>query len=157
LYVVKVEKGGYFYKEEEGKSKKVETDAQPILLRKQVQPQIQDNKIVLNDIPFGFDQATITTVGARELDRLVAFMREHQTMRILIVAHTDQVGKAKYNKKLSQARADATAQYLYDQGIDAQRVETKGMGSSEPKVMCKTCTDEENQQNRRSEFVILQR
>lgn len=156
-YVIKVEKEEYFYKEEEGKSKKEETDLKPILLRKQVQPQIQDNKIVLNDIPFGFDQATITAVGAHELDRLVAFMQEHQTMRILIVAHTDQVGKEKYNKKLSQARADATAQYLYDKGIDAQRVETKGMGSSEPKVPCKTCTDEENQQNRRSEFIILQR
>lgn len=124
-------------------------------MKKQEKPKIEDNRIVLNDIPFAFDQATITTVGARELDRLVQLMQEHPEMRILIVAHTDEVGKAKYNKKLSQARADATAQYLYDQGIEPQRIEAKGVGSSEPKVACTNCTEEENQQNRRSEFIIL--
>ena len=156
-YVMKIEKEGYFYKEEEGRSKKEGGEPQVIQLRKQVQPEIKNNKIVLNDIPFGFDQTTITTVGQRELDRLVQLMQENKTMRILIISHTDQVGKEKYNKKLSQARADATAQYLYDQGIESQRVEARGVGSSEPKVLCTRCTDEENQQNRRSEFIILQR
>ncbi len=156
-YVVKIEKEGYFYKEEEGRSQKQIGDPQTIMLKKQVQPQIQDNKIVLNDIPFAFDQATITTVGQRELDRLVQFMREHHTMRISIVAHTDQVGKERYNKKLSKARADATAQYLVDQGIQPERIESKGVGSSEPKVACKPCSEVEHQQNRRSEFIILQR
>lgn len=156
-YKIKIEKEGFFYKEEEGRTPKVEEDAGVIALKKQEKPKIENHRIVLHDIPFAFDQAIITTVGARELDRLVQLMREHPSMRILIVAHTDEVGKAKYNKKLSQARAEATAQYLKDQGINSQRLEAKGVGSSEPKVACTNCTEEENQQNRRSEFIILER
>lgn len=156
-YKIKIEKEGFFYKEEEGRTPKGEEDARVIALKKQEKPKIEDNRIVLNDIPFAFDQATITTVGARELDRLLQLMQEHPEMRIRIVAHTDGVGKAKYNKKLAQARADATAHYLYDNGIESGRVEAKGVGSSQPKVVCKPCTEEENQQNRRSEFFILQR
>lgn len=156
-YKIKIEKEGFFYKEEEGRTPKVEEDAGVIALKKQEKPKIENHRIVLHDIPFAFDQAIITTVGARELDRLVQLMREHPSMRILIVAHTDEVGKAKYNKKLSQARAEATAQYLKDQGINPQRLEAKGVGSSEPKVACTNCTEEENQQNRRSEFIILER
>lgn len=152
---VKIEKEGYFYKEEVRKSGKSTGETYQIALRKQVQPKIEDNKVVLNDVPFAFDQATITTVGEKELDRLVTLMRENSTMKILIVAHTDRVGKEKYNKKLSQARATATAQYLKDQGIEADRVEAKGVGSSQPKVACTTCTELEDQQNRRSEFIIL--
>jgi|GEM_PF-392514 len=156
-YSVNIEKEGYSYKVEEGKTPKVEGEALVIVLKKQEKPKIEDNRIVLNDLPFDFDKATITAVGASELDRLVQLMQEYPKMRILIVAHTDGVGKAKYNKKLSQARAEATAQYLYDQGIEPQRIEAKGVGSSEPKVACINCTEDENQQNRRSEFIILQR
>ncbi|WP_410879907.1 OmpA family protein [Myroides sp. DW712] len=156
-YKIKIEKEGYFYKEEEGRVSKEEGEPLILSVKKQEKPKIEDHRIVLNDIPFAFDQATITTVGARELDRLVQLMQEHPEMRILIVAHTDEVGKAKYNKKLSQARAEATAQYLYDQGMEPQRIEAKGVGSSEPKVACTNCTEEENQQNRRSEFIILER
>ena len=155
-YRVQVVKEGYFYKEEEAIDPKVQETFQTIALRKQEKPVIQDNKVILNDIPFEFDQATITTAGERELDRLLALMEEHKTLRILIVAHTDKVGREKYNKKLSLARANATAQYLFDHGITRDRIETKGVGSSEPKVDCSSCTEIEDQQNRRSEFIILQ-
>ena len=154
-YVIKIEKEGYFYKEEEGRSGKTIADKQ-IALKKQEQPKIENNRIILNDIPFDFDQAEITTAGQRELDRLVDLMKERKTMKIRIVAHTDQVGRKKYNKKLSQARADATANYLFKQGIDTQRIEAVGVGSSAPKVKCTTCTEEENQLNRRSEFILIQ-
>lgn len=155
-YVAKVEKEGYFYKEQEFRSKKEEGESSVIALKKQVKPEVENNKIMLNAIPFAFDQAEITAWGKRELDRLVAFMKENTTMRILIKAHTDQVGKERYNKKLSQARAEATAQYVFEQGIAPNRVETQGVGSTNPKVVCKVCTEAENQQNRRSEFIILQ-
>lgn len=155
-YQIQVVKEGYYYKEEEHRTPKEAEAVLNISLKKQEKLHIQDNKILVNDIPFAFDQATITTEGARELDRLVALMVENKTMRILIVAHTDRVGKEKYNKKLAQARAKATAQYLFDHGIAQDRVEAKGVGSSEPKVDCSTCTEFEDQQNRRSEFIILQ-
>lgn len=155
-YQIQVVKEGYYYKEEERKTSKEEEAVLKISLKKQERLQIQDNIILVNDIPFAFDQATITPVGARELDRLVALMLENKTLRILIVAHTDRVGEEKYNKKLSQARAKATAQYLFDHGIAQDRVEAKGVGSSEPKIDCTSCTEFEDQQNRRSEFIILQ-
>jgi len=155
-YQIQVVQEGYYDKEEEHRTPKEAEAVLNISLKKQQKLHIQDNKILVNDIPFAFDQATITTEGARELDRLVALMVENKTMRILIVAHTDRVGKEKYNKKLAQARAKATAQYLFDHGIAQDRVEAKGVGSSEPKVDCSTCTEFEDQQNRRSEFIILQ-
>ncbi|MGG5506415.1 MULTISPECIES: OmpA family protein [unclassified Myroides] len=154
-YTLKFEKEGYFYKEEEYSSGKGKEEPLDIALRKQVRPEVQDNQVILNAIPFAFDQATITAVGERELDRLVDFMRENKTMRILIVAHTDHVGKEKYNQRLSEARAKATAQYLFDQGISSGRIEVKGVGSSQPKVKCDPCSPAEDQQNRRSEFHIL--
>lgn len=156
IYRIQVVKEGYFYKEEENRTSKEEEAVLHIALKKQEKLQIQDNKVLVNDIPFAFDQTTITAVGARELDRLVALMREKKTLRLLIVAHTDRVGKEKYNKKLSQTRAKATAQYLLDRGIAPDRIEAKGVGSSEPKVDCNSCTEFEDQQNRRSEFIILQ-
>lgn len=154
-YTVKFEKEGYFYKEEEYSSGKGKEQLLTIVLRKQVRPEIRDNKVILNDIPFDFDQVTITTVGQRELDRLVSFMQENKTMRILIVSHTDRVGKETYNQKLSEARAHVTAQYLVDRGISSDRIEAKGVGSKEPKVKCDNCSPTDDQQNRRSEFHVL--
>lgn len=117
---------------------------------------ITDTEVILKPIYFDFNKSNITEQGARELDKLVAVMKEYSSMVILVKSHTDNKGSAVYNLKLSEERAQSTVQYLISKGISRDRVSGKGFGFSEPKVDCKSnCTDEQDSQNRRSEFMIV--
>jgi outer membrane protein OmpA-like peptidoglycan-associated protein len=119
---------------------------------------ITDTEVILKSIYFDFNKSNITEQGARELDKLVAVMKQHSSMVILVKSHTDTKGSASYNLKLSEERAQSTVQYLISKGISKDRVSGKGFGFSEPKVDCKSnCTDEQDSQNRRSEFMIVKR
>lgn len=116
---------------------------------------VEENKIVLQDIEFGLNQSDLPASGKKELDKLVLFMNHNPKISIQINAYTDKTGKPKYNMKLSQERAANTAGYLLEQGIAPDRVMYQGFGESKPKVKCEVCTEEQNAQNRRSEFVII--
>uniref|UniRef100_UPI00404919F7 OmpA family protein n=1 Tax=Gelidibacter sp. TaxID=2018083 RepID=UPI00404919F7 len=119
---------------------------------------ITDTEVILKPIYFDFNKSNITEQGARELDKLVAVMKEHSSMVILVKSHTDTKGSASYNLKLSEERSQSTVQYLISKGISTDSVSGKGLGFSEPKVDCKSnCTDEQDSQNRRSEFMIVKR
>lgn len=117
---------------------------------------VTPEEIILKEIKFGYNQWAITPEGAAELDKLVQIMEENEEMIILVKSHTDTKGKADYNMKLSERRAKSTVDYVISKGIEATRISGKGMGESEPKIDCKeNCTEEENSQNRRSEFLIV--
>ncbi|NQY07066.1 MAG: OmpA family protein, partial [Flavobacteriaceae bacterium] len=71
-------------------------------------------------------------------------------------SHTDFRGNDAYNEALSDRRAKSTRQYVISKGIAAERLTAVGKGEREPKVPCgDTCTEEEHQTNRRSEFTII--
>ena len=79
-------------------------------------------------------------------------------MVIFAKSHTDSKGSDKYNMSLSERRAKSTVQYVVSKGILAERITGKGFGESELKVVCgESCTDEQNAQNRRSEFMIIKK
>lgn len=119
---------------------------------------ITEKEVILNNVYFEFDKSNITSQGATELDKLVAVMKEHKAMEIFVKSHTDSKGTVAYNNKLSEERAQSTVQYLMSKGILKDRISGKGFGSSEPKINCLTnCTEEENAQNRRSEFLIVKK
>jgi len=119
---------------------------------------ITDKEVILNNVYFEFDKSHITSQGASELDKLVSVMKEYKTMVIFVKSHTDSKGTVSYNTKLSEQRAQATVQYLMSKGISKDRISGKGFGSSEPKINClANCTEEENAQNRRSEFLIVKK
>ncbi|MFD2551472.1 OmpA family protein [Bizionia sediminis] len=119
---------------------------------------ITDTEVKLNNIFFEFDKSNITQQGALELNKLVAVMKDYPDMQILIRSHTDSKGNADYNLKLSDRRAQATMQYVISKGINKDRLAAVGLGSSEPKVNCApNCTDVEDAQNRRSEFLIVKK
>ena len=121
-----------------------------------VEQMITETEVKLNNIYFEFNKSNITNQGAFELDRLVVVLNDHPDMKILVRSHTDSKGNADYNLKLSERRAQSTVQYLISKGISAQRLSAKGMGATQPKVDCKTdCTEEEDAENRRSEFLII--
>ncbi|WP_157486023.1 OmpA family protein, partial [Flavobacterium sp. Leaf359] len=113
---------------------------------------------ILKSIYFEFDRSNITQQGAAELDKLVNVMEKYPDMVIYVKSHTDGKGSAAYNLRLSEQRAQSTVQYLVSKGIGKERVSGKGFGSTEPKVDCRAnCTEEEDAQNRRSEFKIIKR
>src|SRR5690606_35829749 len=117
---------------------------------------ITDSEVILKPIYFDFNKSNITNQGALELDKLVKVMKENPSLVIFVKSHTDTKGSASYNLKLSDQRAQSTVQYLISKGIDENRISGKGFGFSEPKIDCANkCTEEENAQNRRSEFKIV--
>lgn len=118
-------------------------------------PIITETQVVLQPIYFEFDKSNITSQGANELDKLVTVMKENPDMIILVKSHTDNRGPDEYNKNLSDRRSQATVTYVVSKGISEDRIFGKGFGESDPKIICDTCTEEENSQNRRSEFMIV--
>lgn len=119
---------------------------------------ITDTEVKLKNIYFDFNKSNITQQGAFELDKLVSILNDYPEMHILIKSHTDSKGSAAYNLNLSDQRAQSTMQYVISKGINKDRLSAKGLGNTEPKIDCKSnCTEDEDAQNRRSEFLITKR
>lgn len=117
---------------------------------------IAADRIELDPIYFDFDKSNITAQAAFELDKLVQIMNKYPDMIIKATSHTDFRGSNAYNDSLSERRANSTIQYVISKGIDESRISAIGKGETEPKVECgNSCTEEEHQMNRRSEFIIV--
>lgn len=109
-------------------------------------------------IYFDYNKATIRKDAKVELEKVVAALDEHPSLRLKIRAHTDSRGSEAYNQKLSQRRAVATKEYLVKNGVEGWKLETEGVGETEPVNTCTEgveCSEMEHQKNRRSEFLIM--
>ena len=84
------------------------------------------------DALFDFNKATLRPEGKAKLDELVAKANAIKLEVILVVGHTDRIGSAEYNLKLSDRRAAAVKTYLVSKGIEANRVYTEGKGKTQP-------------------------
>lgn len=102
------------------------------------------------DALFDFDTSTLRPAGRKQLDdEVVAKMKEYpQIEKILVTGHADRIGSAAYNQKLSQRRADAVKDYLTEQGVAAERIQTAAKGESEPVVSCADVKGKESGKNR---------
>jgi outer membrane protein OmpA-like peptidoglycan-associated protein len=109
--------------------------------------------IRLNNIFFESGKTVLKAESFPELDRVADFLSKNTDIKIEIAGHTDNVGKAATNTKLSQTRAKAVADYVIKKGIAKERVVPKGYGSIKPVADNKT--KEGKAQNRRVEFTIL--
>lgn len=119
---------------------------------------VEGNIVKLNTIYFDFDRHNIKPQAAFELDKLVELMKKNENMVIKVEGHTDNRGSAAYNLNLSDRRAKSTVQYVISKGISKDRISGEGFGESRPAVDCGgNCTNDEHQQNRRSEFIIQKR
>lgn len=108
-------------------------------------------------IYFDYDLWYIRKDSKKILNRIVELMNKYPEMVVEIGSHTDNRGTIKYNADLSQNRADATRNYILEQGISKNRILAKGYGESVPIVKCipeDSCDEEQHELNRRSEFVI---
>ena len=122
-----------------------------------IEVEVTATEVKLKPIYFEFNESNITQQGAEELDKLVLVMTNRPGLNILVKSHTDSKGTAAYNQLLSERRAQATMQYLISKGISKERLTAEGVGNSQPLVDClPNCTEVEDAQNRRSEFLIVE-
>ncbi|WP_158962998.1 OmpA family protein [Myroides fluvii] len=115
-------------------------------------------KLKLSPIHFDFDSSTIRPDAAIELMKVVNTMLEHPKLELDVRSHTDSRGDDGYNMKLSERRAQATIQWMISKGVKASRLTGRGYGESQLVNHCSNkvdCTDEQHEENRRSEFIIL--
>lgn len=116
-------------------------------------------KIVLRNIFFDLDKATLRPESTTELNRLIKLMNDVPTLKIEIGGHTDSQGSDAYNQQLSEKRAQAVVDYLTKAGISAARLKYAGYGETQLVNGCSNgvkCSDEQHQENRRTEFKVLE-
>jgi len=112
----------------------------------------------LENIYFAFDKYAITKDAAIELAKILEILNKYPVIKLDIVGHTDSLGPAEYNERLSAQRAASTKQWLVDKGVSSDRITTFGYGEKRPINDCTTkkCTKEQHYKNRRTEFLIKQ-
>ena len=107
---------------------------------------------ILQQVHFAFNKATILKDSWKLLDQVAEVLRDNPKITIEIQGHTDNVGNANYNLKLSQARADAVRKDLITRGhIAPERLTAKGYGATQPIVP--NTTADNRALNRRSQFI----
>ncbi|PXY38819.1 flagellar motor protein MotB [Flavobacterium cheongpyeongense] len=139
----------------EGKKKE---KADQILAQEKDVIKDKDRLLIKTDpIYFDYNMWYIRKESKVVLGRVVELMKKYPGMVIEIGSHTDSRGNVKFNENLSQKRASSTREFIIQSGINANRIKAKGYGESVPIIKCKTndtCSEEEHELNRRSEFVI---
>ncbi|MEO6071557.1 MAG: OmpA family protein [Chitinophagaceae bacterium] len=109
--------------------------------------------IIFKDkVLFGFDRADLGGTATANLDKLANVLKKYPDTNIEVIGHTDDKGTNRYNQRLSEKRAVSVASYLKSIGVTSDRVTTKGMGETDPKVV--NDSDANRAENRRVEFVI---
>ena len=136
--------------------------------------------VLIDNIFYDFDKATLTPASTKALDELVNLLKENPNVTIELSAHCDYKGSAEYNKHLSQRRAESVVNYLIQHGIAKDRLTPVGYGKEQPKSIRKKLTEKYpwlkegdklsedfilkqskehqevcNQLNRRTEFIVL--
>ena len=136
--------------------------------------------VLIDNIFYDFDKATLTPASTKALDELTSLLQENPNVTIELSAHCDYKGSAEYNKRLSQRRAQSVVDYLIAHGIAKDRLTPRGYGWEKPKTVRKKMTEKYpwlkegdiltadfvtkqskehqeicNQLNRRTEFIVL--
>ena len=99
---------------------------------------------------FDFDSDTIKSIANPMLDEAASILKKNPDLKVEIDGHTDSTGPAAYNMTLSERRAKAVMKYFVDKGVEAQRLTTKGFGSTNPAAS--NDTKEGRAKNRRVEL-----
>lgn len=117
--------------------------------------QFQPSKtFILDDCNFETGKANLEPESYTVLDELVAYLNRKDDVKIELGGHTDNVGSAANNLKLSDERANTVRDYLLAKGIDPFRVFAKGYGLSQP--IADNKTEDGRAHNRRTEVKILE-
>lgn len=105
------------------------------------------------NITFPNDSAAIVTGFYPVLDDVSKVLNRYEKTKLSIEGHTDSVGDASYNQQLSIRRANSVAMYLEGTHVNASRLQTHGMGESQP--IASNNTAQGRQKNRRVELRVI--
>ena len=109
--------------------------------------------ISIKSLNFGFDDCSLSKDSKIELERIYNLMMKYTSLNIEVIGHTDAVGSADYNKKLSIKRAKSAINYLIGKGIKESRFVARGAGKDEPLAI--NTNAEGRKFNRRVELKVL--
>lgn len=118
-----------------------------------LQPIEANATIVLKNIFFDSKMFDLKPESTTELDKVVQLLKDNPTLKIEIRGHTDNVGKAEDNLKLSDSRAQSVLKYLVTKGIVPARLTSKGYGATVP--IANNNSEEGRSQNRRTELKVI--
>ena len=99
---------------------------------------------VLDSVYFDAGKASVKKESYNQLDLLAKVLVKHPELNTKITGHTDRVGNAELNKRLSLERAEAVKSYLQNKGVNENQITCFGYGSAKPRF-------QNNRQNRRVE------
>ncbi len=124
-------------------------------------PSTPEETITVDNVYYDFNSAALQKTSYPSLDRLVQLLKDNPAVEIELNAHTDSKGDEDYNQRLSDARAKAVVNYLISKGINKNRLTSKGFGETMPVADNSnedgTDNPEGRQQNRRTEFKVLEK
>ena len=152
-FALTIDKDGYLFYTEFYNMPAIQRD-QPIELFIDLEKIELGNSVVLKNIFFDTDKSDIKDESKQELEKLIDFLSENNSIRIEISGHTDNVGDSKHNMVLSENRAKSVCDFLTNNGIEKSRLTFKGFGDTQP--IKQNNTDENRAKNRRTEFKIIQ-
>ncbi len=109
--------------------------------------------IMPGNITFQTGKADINSDFYKVLDSVALVLEEYDQTLVAVAGHTDSVGAASYNQKLSKQRAAAVADYLRSKGVKDARIDVIGFGESMP--IADNKTPEGRAQNRRVELTLV--
>ena len=110
-------------------------------------------RISLDNIYFDFDKAELRPESQRQMIQVFQFLKDNKKVKVQFDGHTCSIGDADYNQKLSEDRALAVHQDLINKGISKKRISSFGFGETKPAEA--NSSESEREQNRRVEFVIV--
>lgn len=115
----------------------------------------------LSPIYFDLDKYSIRPDAEIELKKIIKIMNDHPSMVVELSAHTDCRETKAYNQLLSDKRANSSVNYIKKHITKPERITGKGYGKSRlingcscDGLVLSTCSEEEHQKNRRTEFII---
>ncbi|TVQ47642.1 MAG: hypothetical protein EA362_06520 [Saprospirales bacterium] len=108
--------------------------------------------IAMRDVQFDLGRATIRPESFTVLNQVAEIMREYPQYRLRIHGHTDNIGSAANNQRLSEQRARSCYEYLASRGVSTARMSFTGFGESRP--VATNDTPEGRATNRRVEFQL---
>lgn len=157
-YNISYEAEGFmFYSENREISKK--TNYYEIYKPIQLPPITVGSKIVLNNIFFDFDKASLRKTSNVELKNILKFLNKYSNLDVEISGYTDSKGSNEYNLNLSNDRASAVVNYLIANKISKDRLSAKGYGELLPDALNQNSDGTDNpegrQLNRRVELKII--
>ena len=112
-----------------------------------------ETRLQLSNVEFALDRADLTSADERAVANFARQLNDCRGARIELGGYADSTGRAEYNVRLSERRAESVRQALTEAGVDASRLSTRGYGASDP--VASNDSEAGRARNRRVEFETL--